>query len=106
MRKFYSYNRRDSNFVGYVDLSYLSNPQKGRSHSSYAFLSGNISWHSIKHTLVATSSNHAEILAFYEASRECVMLKSLIQYVRSSCQLPSIAGISNIINEDKEAFIK
>ena len=72
------------------------------------FLSGNaaIFWRSIKQTLVATFSNHTEIFVLYEASRECVWLRSLIQHVRSSCQLPSIAGIPNIIYEDNEACIR
>jgi hypothetical protein len=30
-----------------------------------------ISWKSCKQTLVATSINHSEIIALYEASREC-----------------------------------
>ncbi|RWR95050.1 putative 39S ribosomal L53, mitochondrial [Cinnamomum micranthum f. kanehirae] len=59
-----------------------------------------------KQTLIATSSNNTEILALYEASKEYVWLKSLIQHVRSSCQLPSIAGIPNIIYEDNEACIR
>lgn len=85
-----------------------TDPHKGRSQTGYVFLNGNaaISWRSTKQTLVATSSNHAEILALYEASRECVWLRSLIQHVRSSCQLSSIAGIPNIIYEDNEACIR
>ena len=68
------------------------------------FLNGNavISLRSFKQTVVAISSNHVEILALYEASKECVWLKSLIQHVRISCQLSSIAGIPNIIYEDNE----
>ena len=75
-----SYDRRDSSFVGYVNSGYLSDPFKGRSETGYVFLSGNtvISWSSTIQTLIATSSNHAEILALYEASIECVWLKSLI----------------------------
>ena len=68
---FYSYDRRDSNFAGYADSGYLSDPHKGRSQVGYVVLSGNavISWRSTKQTLVATLSNHTEILALYESSR-------------------------------------
>ena len=31
-----------------------------------------ISWRSIKQTMVVTSSNHSEILATHEVSRECI----------------------------------
>ena len=105
---FYSYDRKDFSFVGYADSDYLSDHHKGRLQTGYVFLNGNaaISWRSTKQTLVATSSNHAKILALYEASRECVWLRSLIQHVRSSCQLPSIAGIPNIIYEDNETCIR
>ena len=74
----------------------------------YVFLSGNaaISWRSTKQTWIATSSILAEILALYEASRECIWLKSLIQHVFNSCQLRLTAGIPNIINEDNEECIK
>ena len=77
---FYSYDHRDFNFVGYADFGYLFDTHKGRLHTGYVFLCGivAISWHSTKQTLVTTSSNHTEILAIYEANRECAWLKSLI----------------------------
>ena len=105
---FYSYGRRDSSFIGYADSGCLSDPHKCRSQTGYLFLNGNavISWHSTKQTLVAIFSNHTEILALYEANRECVQLKYLIQHVRSYCQLPSIAGFPNIIYEDNETCIR
>ena len=105
---FYSYDRRDSSFVGYADSGYLSDSHKGRSQTGYVFFNGNtvIFWRSTTQILIVTSSNHAESLALYEASRECVLLRSLIQHARSSYQLPSIAGISNIIYEDNEACLK
>ena len=97
LKIFSCYDCRDPSFVGYVDQGYLSDSRKSRSQTGYVFLNGNAAtfWSSTKQTLVAT-------LAFYEASRECVWLKSLIQHVRSSCQLASTAGISDIIYEDNE----
>ena len=44
------------------------------SQTTYLFTyeSTAISWRSVKQTLVATSSNHSEIIAIDEASRECI----------------------------------
>ena len=44
-----------------------------------------ISWRSTKQSIVATSSNHAEIIAIHEASRECVWLRSMIHLIREKC---------------------
>jgi len=53
--------------IDYADAAYLSDPRHG-----YLFTSGDatISWRSVKQTITATSSNHAELLALNEASRE------------------------------------
>ena len=55
--------------IGFAHAGYLSNPHKGRSQTGYVITMGNtaISWRSTKQTLVATSSNHAEIIALHEA---------------------------------------
>ncbi|MCI28508.1 hypothetical protein A2U01_0049709, partial [Trifolium medium] len=51
---------------------YLSDPHNGISQTGYLFTSGDtsISWRSVKQIIAATSSNHAELLALHEASRE------------------------------------
>ncbi|XP_068338917.1 secreted RxLR effector protein 161-like [Pyrus communis] len=61
----------DSRLIGYVDAGYLSDPHRACSQMGYVFTFGNtvISWRSTKQMLVATSSNHAEILDLHEASR-------------------------------------
>jgi hypothetical protein len=63
----------DPNLVGYADAGYMSDPHNARSQTGFVFLHGGttISWKSSKETLVATSTNHSEIIALYEASREC-----------------------------------
>ena len=38
--------------------------------------------------MVTTSLNHSEILALHEASRECIWLRSMIQHIQESCDLP------------------
>ena len=45
-----------------------------RSQRGYVFTYGGtiIYWRSIKQTMVATSSNHSEILTIHETSCECV----------------------------------
>ncbi|XP_070054489.1 secreted RxLR effector protein 161-like [Nicotiana tomentosiformis] len=70
MSLFYG-NNCSPDLVGYVDAEYLSYPHKARSQTGYVFTCGGttISWRSIKQSIVATSSNHAEIITIHEASR-------------------------------------
>ena len=55
--------------------------------------------------MVATSSNHAEIIAIHEASRECVWLRSITQHIQQTCGLSSKENISTILYEDNAACI-
>ncbi|KAL6341274.1 hypothetical protein AAG906_032392 [Vitis piasezkii] len=55
--------------------------------------------------MVATSSNHSEILAIHEASRECVWLRSMIQHIQETCGLPYIRGNAIVLHEDNAACI-
>ena len=96
MGLFYPYRedaRGDNNDIleGFADAGYLSDPYKGRSQTGYVFNMGKtaISWRSTKQTLVATSSNHAEIIALHEAVRECIWLRSIIRHIRGTCDLQS-----------------
>ena len=104
---FYSNIGNNPNLVGYADAGYLSDPHKARSQTGYVFSNSNaaISWRSTKQTLVATSSNHSEILALHEASRECIWLRSLIEHIRKTCQLPSATEESTVIYEDNAACV-
>ena len=85
----------------------MSDPHKGRSQTGYLFTCRGtaISWRSVKQTLVATSSNHAELLAIHEASRECFWLRSVIHHIREMCGLPSTTSIPTTIHEDNAACI-
>ncbi|KAL0402608.1 UNVERIFIED_CONTAM: Retrovirus-related Pol polyprotein from transposon TNT 1-94 [Sesamum latifolium] len=96
-----------TNLVGYSDAGYLSDPHKAISQSGYVYMYGRtaISWRSTKQTLVATSSNHAELIALYEAGHECVWLRSLTHYVHESCALESIEKSPTIIYKDNTACI-
>ncbi|KAL8120878.1 hypothetical protein AgCh_017888 [Apium graveolens] len=66
-----------SQLTGYADVGYMSDPYFGRSQTGYLFTycGTAISWKSTKQTMAATSSNHAELLAIHEASRECIWLR-------------------------------
>ena len=55
--------------------------------------------------MVATSSNHLEILATHEASRECVWLRSMIQRIQETYGLSSIRGNATMLHEDNAACI-
>ena len=91
--------------LGYIDAGYLSDPHKARSQSGYVFTCGNtaISWRSVKQTMVATSSNHSELLSIHEASRECMWLRSMIQHIRDSSDLSPISNTTTTLYEDNAA---
>ncbi|XP_031271423.1 secreted RxLR effector protein 161-like [Pistacia vera] len=60
----------DPKLVDYTNAGYLYDRHKAHSHTGYVFTYNGtaISWCSTKQTLVATSSNHSEILALHEAN--------------------------------------
>ncbi|CAM8926278.1 unnamed protein product [Rhodiola kirilowii] len=98
---------QNGELVGYADAGYLSDPHKAISQTGYLFMYGGtaISWRSTKQTLVATSSNHAELIALYEAGRECGWLRSFINHVKTSCGLVSGKQSPAVIYEDNAAYI-
>ena len=115
MGLFFTNDSMHGQLTGYSDAGFLSDPHVGRSQTGYVFLVGGttISWRSTKQTLAATSSNHAEILALHEASRECLWLQLLIEQIESSYgfigpSLPTIIYEDNYacINQFKKGFIK
>jgi hypothetical protein len=92
--------------IGYTDAGYLLDPHNARSQTGFVILHGGttISWKSSKKTLVATSTNHSEIIALYEASRECVWLRRMINHLPQSCGIGSIES-PTIIYEDNFACV-
>ncbi|KAD5507805.1 hypothetical protein E3N88_15508 [Mikania micrantha] len=101
---FYQKNEKYQ-LVGYADAGYLSDPHKARSQTGYVFTYGGtaISWRSTKQTLTATSSNHAELITLYDAGRECVWLRSMINHIQQACGLEEIKKDPTIIYEDNAA---
>ena len=55
--------------------------------------------------MVATSSNHSEILALHEANRECIWLRSMIKQIQESCGLPFSKDNPTTLFEDNAACI-
>ncbi|XP_076912528.1 secreted RxLR effector protein 161-like [Bidens hawaiensis] len=86
---------------------YFSDPHTGRSQTGYLFTYGGtaISWPSVKQTITATSSNHAEIIAIYDASQECFWLRREIQYIRGSCGISSKEEGPTVLHKDNTACI-
>jgi hypothetical protein len=77
----------------------------GKSQTGYIFLKcgAPISWKSTKKTVTATSTNHAELLAFDEAARETVWLRTMERILIQQCQL-QIEDQPTIIYEDNLAW--
>jgi hypothetical protein len=79
------------------------------------FLQGStaISWKSSKQTLTTTSSNHVEVIALYEACRECVWLRQLIDHIKKSTGKPLLNKPTTIyedyrpcVDQIAQGFIK
>ena len=63
-----------------------------------------ISWKSSKQTLVSTSTNHSKIIDLYEASREYVWLRRVINHITQSCGIGAL-DTPTIIFEDNSACV-
>jgi hypothetical protein len=97
---------QDSKLIGYADTGYLSDPHNARSQTGYMFLHGEttIYWKSCKQTLIATSTNHSEIIELYEASRERAWLRKMIDHIQKLCGIGAIKS-PTIIYEDNAACV-
>jgi hypothetical protein len=103
----YFSNKCKEGIVGFADAGYLSDPHNGRSQTGYVFMCGgaSISWRSMKQSIAATSSNHVEILAIHEASRECVWLRNMSHHICKECKLILEKDSPTVIYEDNMACI-
>ena len=114
MGLFFTNNSPHGQLIGYLHIGFLFDPHVGILQIGYVFFVGGttISWRSTKQTLVATSANHAKILALHEASRECLGLQRSIGYIESYCgfigpSLPTVIYEDNYacINKFKKGFM-
>ena len=80
--------------IGYSDANYYK--------TSYLFTYEGIaiSWRSVKQTLVATSSNHYEIIAIHKASRDCIWLRLIIKLIKEKYRFSTIKDSLAILLED------
>ena len=62
-------------------------------------------WKSIKWTMVTTYSNHSKVIALYEASRECVWLRPLVQHIRGLGGITTNYMSPIVIYEDNVACV-
>jgi hypothetical protein len=97
---------QDHSLIGSANAGYLCAPQNTKSQTRYMSLHRGtaISWKAPKQTLVATSTNHSEIIALDEASQECTWLSRMIDHILISCGIDAI-GSPTIIYEDNSACI-
>ena len=101
--------------IGYADAGFRSDEVSGKSQTGYIFIKNNapISWKSVKQTITATSTNHFELIAFYEATCEAVWLRSMDRIILDQCGLDQHAGATTIFEDNAacvtqvgEGFIK
>ena len=55
--------------------------------------------------MMATSSNHLEIIAIHEVSRKCIWLRLMIQHIQETCERPSIKDKPTTLFEDNVTCI-
>ena len=94
------------NVVGYADAEFRSDETSGKSQTGYMFLKNNapITWKSIKQMVTATSTNHSELIAFHEATREAVWIHNLDKTIKAQCGL-NYDSQATIIFEDNVACV-
>jgi hypothetical protein len=92
--------------IDYADAGFRSDETSGKSQTGYIFLKNNapIAWKSVKQTVTATSTNHSELIAFHEATREATWLRSMDKIILSQCGLAQ-ENKPTIIFEDNAACV-
>ena len=74
------YHKTDQpNIQDFADFGFRTDVNAGKSQTGYIFLKcgAPIFWKSTKQIVTATSTNHAKLLAFHEAAREVVWLRTM-----------------------------
>lgn len=101
MGLFYPKDSPDT-LIGYTDAGYLSDPKDSKAQTRYVFLQGKTAiLESTKQTMTTTLSNHSKVIALYEACREALWLRSIINHIRSSTGQPEIAKPTTIYEDNK-----
>ena len=97
----------DRELTGFADSGFNINEVAGKSQTGYIFIRDGapISWKSIKQTVTATSTNHAELLAFHEAAREAVWLRTMEGIITKQCGIQT-KNEPAIIYEDNASCVR
>lgn len=56
--------------------------------------------------MTATSTNHAELLAFYEDARECVWLRTIERIINQQCRIQEEETKATAVFEDNVACVR
>jgi hypothetical protein len=92
---------------GFADSGFHTDVTAGKSQTGYIFMKNGapISWKSTKQTVTATSTNHAELLAFHEAARECVWLRTMERILMQQCKI-QVKDKPTVVFEDNSTCIR
>ena len=87
--RLYYRNDTKGEIMGYADSGFKTDEVSGKSQIGYVFIKNGapISWKSAKQTVTATFTNHAELLAFHEASMEAVWLRTMQEILAKQCKM-------------------
>lgn len=74
----------------------------GRVPNRFYFHENNapVSWKSVKETVMATSTNHSQLLAFHEASRELVWLQTMDDLIMRSTPLENHRQLTALLEDE------
>ena len=75
--------------IGFAYSGFKIDEMVGKSQTWYIFIRDRapILWKSVKQTVSASSTNHAELLAFYEAAREAIWLRTMELIMMKQCEI-------------------
>lgn len=93
----------NSEIIGYAESGLKTNEVMGKSQTCYIFIKKNgapILWKSAKQNVTATSTNHVELLAFREASREAVRLRPMHDILAKQCKINHLANPTTIFEDN------
>ena len=93
---------QNQEITGYANSRFNTDEVAGKSQTGDIFIRDGapISWKFVKQTVTATSTNHAELLAFHEAAKEAVWLRTLEGIITKQCNIKTQEK-PTVIYEDK-----
>ena len=95
-----------SQIIGYAGVGFKSDEASEKAQTGYIFLKNNapISWNSVKQTVIATFTNHSELIAFHKATQNVVWLQNMNKIILSQCRLTQ-ENKTTVIFEDSVACV-